>query len=77
MFGRRRRVVRRKRAVRRTARRRTTKRRVTRRKGKPFGGYHIVPDANLARVIGKQRVTPAQMTKKIWVYIKRKKLARK
>ncbi|MFQ6021007.1 MAG: SWIB/MDM2 domain-containing protein [Candidatus Aenigmatarchaeota archaeon] len=70
MFGRRK--VRRK-----TTRRRTTRRRIVKRKGKAFGGYHIVPDANLARVIGKGKVTPAQMTKKIWVYIKRKKLARK
>jgi len=77
MFGRRK--VRRRRVVRttrRTTRKRTVKRKV-RRKGKPFGGYHIVPDANMARVIGKGKVTPAQMTKKIWIYIKKNNLARK
>jgi len=47
------------------------------RKRKAFGGYQIRPDENLAKVIGKGAVSPAQMTKKIWFYIKRKKLARK
>ena len=45
-------------------------------KKKAFGGYHIVPDEHLAKVIGKGNVTPSEMTKKIWVYIKKKKLAR-
>lgn len=47
------------------------------RKGKAFGGYRIRPDANLAKIIGKSPVSPAQMTKKIWAYIKRKKLGKK
>jgi chromatin remodeling complex protein RSC6 len=46
-------------------------------KKKPFGGYHIRPDAHLAKIIGKKPVTPSLMTKKIWQYIKKKKLARK
>ena len=46
-------------------------------KRKPFGGYHIVPDAHLAKIIGHGKATPSQMTKKIWHYIKRHKLARK
>jgi chromatin remodeling complex protein RSC6 len=45
-------------------------------KKKAFGGYHIVPDEHLAKIIGKGKVSPAQMTKKLWVYIKAKKLAR-
>ncbi len=59
-----------------TTRKKKTKRKV-KRKGKAFGGYKIKPDANMAKIIGKKAVTPAQMTKKIWQYIKRKKLAGK
>jgi len=72
---------------RKTTKRKTTKRKTTRkkktkkkakRKGKAFGGYKIKPDANLAAVLGtKKAVTPAEMTKKLWKYIKRKKLAGK
>lgn len=46
-------------------------------KKKAFGGYHIVPDVNLAKVIGKGSVSPAEMTKKLWHYIKSHKLAKK
>ena len=46
-------------------------------KKKPFGGYHIVPDEHLAKVTGHGKLTPSQMTKKIWVYIKKHKLSRK
>ena len=46
-------------------------------KKKAFGGYHIVPDANLAKVIGKGNVSPSEMTKKLWHYVKSKKLARR
>jgi len=56
------------------ARRRKKK---TRRKKPAFGGYKIKPDAHFAKIIGKGAVSPAQMTKKVWAYIKRKKLARK
>jgi chromatin remodeling complex protein RSC6 len=45
-------------------------------KKKAFGGYHIVPDEHLAKIIGKGKVSPAEMTKKLWKYIKAKKLAR-
>lgn len=58
-------------------RRRRKKAKRRKRGGKAFGGYKIVPDANLARVIGRGAVSPAQMTKKIWQYIKRKKLSRR
>jgi chromatin remodeling complex protein RSC6 len=57
-------------------RRKKTKRKAKRRKP-AFGSYRIRPDAHLAKIIGKGAVTPAQMTKKVWAYIKKKKLARK
>lgn len=41
-----------------------------------FGGYKIHPDEHLAKVIGKGAVSPAEMTKRLWKYIKSKKLAR-
>lgn len=40
-----------------------------------FGGYQIIPDENLAKIIGSKPVTPAEMTKKIWAYIKKNKLS--
>lgn len=46
-------------------------------KKKAFGGYAIHPDENLAKVIGKAAVSPAEMTKALWKYIKSKKLASK
>ncbi len=46
-------------------------------KKKAFGGYQIVPDEALAKIIGKNPVSPAEMTKKIWAYIKRNNLGRK
>jgi len=47
------------------------------RKGPAFGGYKIRPDTNFAKIIGKRAVSPAEMTKKVWKYIKKKRLARK
>ncbi len=44
---------------------------------KAFGGYQIVPDEKLAAIIGSAAVTPSEMTKKIWAYIKSHKLAKK
>ena len=78
-------LFRRKKATKRkTTRRKTTKRKTTKRKvkkkggkKKPFGGYQIVPDAKIGAVIGTKPVTPAQMTKKIWQYIKRHRLSRR
>jgi len=46
-------------------------------KKKAFGGYHIVPDEHLAKIIGKNKVSPSEMTKKLWAYVKSKKLARR
>lgn len=78
----RRKTVRRKKAVRkvRSRSRRKVKRKVkrkVRRKGKAFGGYQIMPDENLSKVIGSKAVSPSEMTKKLWTYIKRRRLARK
>jgi chromatin remodeling complex protein RSC6 len=61
-------------AMKRRKARRKTKRKAKRKKP-AFGGYRIKPDAHLAKIIGKGSVTPAQMTKKVWAYIKKKKLA--
>ncbi len=47
------------------------------RKRPAFGGYKIKPDANFSKIIGKKAVSPAQMTKKVWAYIKRKRLAKR
>jgi chromatin remodeling complex protein RSC6 len=58
-------------------RRRKTKRKSSRRKKPAFGGYKIKPDANFAKIVGKKAVSPSEMTKKVWSYIKRKKLAKK
>ncbi len=44
---------------------------------KAFGGYKIKPDANLAKIIGSKPVSPAEMTKKIWAYIKKKRLGKR
>jgi chromatin remodeling complex protein RSC6 len=46
-------------------------------KKKAFGGYHIVPDEHLAKIIGHGKATPSEMTKKLWKYVKSRKLARK
>ncbi len=51
--------------------------RKVKRGGKAFGGYQIKPDENLAKVIGNKPVSPSEMTKKLWAYIKQKKLAKK
>ncbi|MFA4946755.1 MAG: hypothetical protein WC607_04450 [Candidatus Micrarchaeia archaeon] len=46
---------------------------------KPFGGYTIsfakVKDMTLGEVFGVGKITPSDMTKKIWVVIKKHKLA--
>jgi len=46
-------------------------------KKKAFGGYQIKPDENFAKIIGNKPVTPSEMTKKIWQYIKKKRLGKK
>lgn len=44
---------------------------------KPFGGIVIKPDEKLAAIIGKKPLPPSKMTKKIWQYIKKKKLLKR
>ncbi len=49
-------------------------------KRKPFGGYAIKftgRQETLEQVFGKKPVTPSEMTKKIWVFIKSHRLASK
>lgn len=47
-------------------------------KKKPaFGGYQIVPDEDLSVIIGKKPLSPAEMTKAVWNYIKKNNLAKK
>lgn len=67
-----------KKATKRKPAKKKVKKKTTKRKTgkKPaFGGYQIKPDENLAKIIGNKPVTPAEMTKKIWQYIKKKKLS--
>ena len=45
-----------------------------------FGGYSICfkgCDDSLEKVFGAGKITPSEMTKKIWAYVKSKKLAGK
>lgn len=49
-------------------------------KRKPFGGYTIKFSGRqdtLEQVFGSAPVTPSQMTKKIWTFIKSRRLANK
>ena len=61
-----------------TAKRKTAAKRKT--KKKAFGGYSISfknRDETLEQVFGKGNVTPSEMTKKLWKFIKSKRLANK
>ncbi len=47
---------------------------------KAFGGYGIELDSPLATVLGGregQRISPSEMTKRLWQYIKRHNLGKK
>ena len=47
-------------------------------KKKPFGGYAISfsgRSETLEQVFGKGKVTPSEMTKKLWKFIKSKRLS--
>ncbi|MBI2204353.1 MAG: hypothetical protein HYU41_10940 [Candidatus Rokubacteria bacterium] len=47
---------------------------------KPFGGFSISfkgATDSLESVFGSTPIGPAEMTKKLWVYVKRKKLSGK
>jgi len=55
----------------------TTKKRTTK-KGAAFGGYTICfkgHSDNLETVFGTKPIAPSLMTKKLWNYVKKKKLA--
>ncbi len=46
----------------------------------PFGGYGIELDSPLATVLGGregQKISPSEMTKRLWQYIKRHNLGKK
>lgn len=66
---------------RRPAKRRMTKRKSKRKaKRKQFGGYNLIfngCEETLEEVFGRKPITPAQMTKAIWKYIKKWKLGGK
>ena len=62
-----------------TAKRKTTKKKVTKSKTKklPFGGYAINfagRKETVEQVFGNKPIAPSEMTKRIWKYIKSKKL---
>lgn len=48
---------------------------------KPFGGYTIsfkaVSDSTLGEVFGSGAITPSEMTKKLWAFVKKKGLSSK
>ncbi|MBN1941029.1 MAG: hypothetical protein JW772_02495 [Candidatus Diapherotrites archaeon] len=47
---------------------------------KPFGGYAISfkgCNDTMESVFGSGKITPSEMTKKIWAYVKKKKIAGK
>ena len=47
---------------------------------KPFGGYSVCfkgCEATLEEVFGNKGIAPSEMTKLLWAYIKKKKLAGK
>ena len=49
-------------------------------KKKAFGGYAISfagRKESVEQVFGKAKLAPSQMTKKLWAFIKKKKLAKK
>jgi len=70
-------IKKRKKSKAKTKSRKKTKRKS---KGKPFGGYAIKFSGRietLEQVFGKKPVTPSEMTKKIWTFIKSRHLANK
>ena len=68
---------------RKTVKRRTVKRRTVSKKTKtkkPFGGYTISfknRKETLEQVFGKDSIPPSQMTKKLWKFVKAKRLGHK
>jgi chromatin remodeling complex protein RSC6 len=68
---------------RKTVKRKTVKRRTVSKKSKtkkPFGGYTVSfknRKETLEQVFGKDSIPPSQMTKKLWKFIKAKRLGHK
>ena len=66
---------------RKTTKRKTTKRKATKRKAKKaFGGYSISFKnrvESLEQIFGKADIPPSEMTKKLWKFIKNKRLGHK
>ena len=66
---------------RKATKRKTTKRKATKRKAKKaFGGYSISFKnrvESLEQIFGKADIPPSEMTKKLWKFIKNKRLGHK
>jgi len=72
-----RKTVKRKTVKRKTVKRKTSKKRKTK---KPFGGYAISFKnriETLEQIFGKADIPPSQMTKKLWKFVKAKRLGHK
>jgi len=66
-------------AIKRKSKKRTAGRKSKSSK-KPFGGYAISFSGRketIEEVFGKGKITPSEMTKKIWKFVKAKRLASK
>ncbi len=53
---------------------------IFKKKKKAFGGYNICfkgCDESMEKVFGTGKLAPSEMTKKLWAYVKRKKIAGK
>ena len=75
-----RKAVKRKTVKKRTVKKKATKKKTTRGKKKAFGGYSIDfkgRTETMEEVFGKKPIGPSEMTKKIWQYVKRKRIAGK
>jgi len=62
------------------SRRKTKSRSKSKSKRKPFGGYAINfagRTETVEQIFGAKPITPSEMTKKIWVFIKSRRLANK
>lgn len=73
-------TTRRKAVKKRAVRKKVTKKKVTRGKKKAFGGYSIDFSGRtetMEEVFGKKPIGPSEMTKKIWQFVKRKRIAGK
>jgi len=76
-----RKATKRKATKRKATKRKATKRKATKRKAKkPFGGYSISFKnrvESLEQIFGKADIPPSEMTKKLWKFIKNKRLGHK